>query len=135
MKKRKPIILLFCISLLGIILGFYLKDALHNGACFSFNTFCLNLMDSGYAIHIGSISIAFTSILLIIFPSTYTSWKKFASFFIPSAVFIFFIFPRPGHWDPITPHPETVARWINYFYLIISMGIIFLTLFIKKFRK
>jgi len=68
----------------------------------------------------GGLALSVVFALLLLIPSGFAVWKKFAIWFVPLAVLLFIFYPEPGAWDFLSPMPEQLFQWVSIFYVAVS---------------
>lgn len=76
------------------------------------------------AILYGSLGLFLVFILLLLIPTSFSAWKRFAIWYIPLAAVLFVIWHDPRGFD-ITPPPVVAYKFISAIYVIVSTIIIF----------
>ena len=128
MNTRKITFLLLILSLVGWGVAIFLLKFYDCGN----SIFCYNLTTTSFSLYYGMLALAFVFLVLTFIPKAFPAWKKFARWFIPIAVVIFIFYPDPGSGDYFSPYPEQVFQWISTLYVLISILIIFGSLFRNK---
>ena len=139
MKVKTINSVLFLLSVIGLLGGFVLKNAIKLGICYAnfntntFDTSCINLTGSIETPLIYSMTaLAVVFFILLFVPQAFSRWWKFAIWYVPLAtVFILWSAPN-GSFIEIGPTPEQAALWFGGFYLFVSLIIVALTLRKKK---
>jgi len=119
-SKKSIIISLLALSLIGSGLGFFLLKVYDCGA----SVFCYNLGTKAFALYYGMPALAFVFLILLLLPQAFSTWKKFAIWFVPLAAILFAVYPEPGSGDLFSPYPEQVFQWVSALYIIASLVII-----------
>lgn len=82
------------------------------------------LVRLGKSLIYGMGALAVVFLLLFFVPQAFSTWKKFAIWFVPLAAIIFIVYPEPGSGDFISPYPEQVFQWVSALYVLVSLVII-----------
>ena len=120
MSTKKITSLFLIISLIGWGIGIFLLKFYDCGN----SIFCYNLTTRSFALFYGMSALALVFLLLAFLPQAFSTWKKFAVWFIPLAALLFIFYPNPGSGDYFSPYPEQVFQWVSVLYVVISAGII-----------
>lgn len=120
MQKRKKIFFGFVVSLIFLVIGFYLLKVYNCGYSIS----CYNLISISKALIYGMSALALVFLALLILPNAWPAWKKFAKWYIPIAALVFIFYQGPGAMDLFSPYPEQVYKWIGIIYVAVSAVII-----------
>ena len=129
MKTRKLASGLLVLSLVGFGIGYILTNSIKYGLCIAnaivFDASCVNFYERvGDPLYYGMGALAIVFLVLLALPQAFSTWKKFAIWFVPLAALLFTIYPDPGSGDLFSPYPEQVFQWVSGFYILISLLII-----------
>ena len=131
----KKIIPFFVVSLIGFIIGFILTNSVKFNLCLHTQYNCREFFNNiGDPLFFGSIALSIIFLVLLFVPRAWSTWKKFALWFIPLAALLFSWYPDPGSGDYFSPYPEQVFQWVSAVYIGVSLGIISISL-VNDWRK
>jgi hypothetical protein len=129
--QRKLQISLLGLSVVGIGLGYVLFHAYRFGIC-GVTLFCANLMDKGNALFYGMQGLAVIFALLLLVPTAFQAWKKFAIWYIPFMFIYFAMYKNEGFFS--IPEKDIYAFFTGV-YVLISVVIIAISALIKRQKK
>lgn len=93
----------------------------------SYSVGCYNLIfNVAHPVMYGGAALTVVFVLLYAFPQAFSTWKKFAVWFVPLAALLFIFYPDPGSGDLLSPMPEQLFQWISVLYVAVSSLIIIL---------
>lgn len=116
---------LFVVSVLALVVGFVLTNAVVFNICTHDDYACRGLLNEiGDPLLYGSGALAVVFLALLYFKKAVPAWKKFAVWFVPLATLLFIFYPEPGAGDLFSPYPESVFKWVSGFYILISAIIV-----------
>lgn len=119
MNTKKRSLSLLAVSSLGLIFGYLvLQTELQASAAGD------ALIKTGTILVYGCGALACVFLLLSVVHEAFSSWKKFAIWFVPLAALLFVFYPVPGSGDLFAPDPEQIYQWVSVAYVLISLGII-----------
>lgn len=133
---RIVIISLLMVSMLTAIAGYIFANSYTFGVChadYATNTFDVSchifFNKLGDPIQYGFTALSIIFALLVFFPVAFSSWLKFAIWYVPLAAILFAIAPTPGGGigaapSVIGPSPEQIYLWGSAIYVLVSMVII-----------
>lgn len=112
-------------SLFLFLLGLIFTSSVELGICIANETVtdaqCINYFERvGDPMLYGGLALSIVFALLLLAPSTFGVWKRFAVWFIPLATLLFIFYPEPGAWDFLSPMPEQLFQWVSIFYVAVS---------------
>jgi uncharacterized membrane protein required for colicin V production len=126
MSYRKKMLVLSVLSLVGFLIGVILTSAYGAGLCGEIR-YCFDPYDEtiGQPLGIFSMVIFILSIIfLFIHEQIFTSWLRFAKYYIPISLVLIFLSPITavgiGAFDQ-----ELVTWWLAGIFFVASIGIIF----------
>lgn len=123
MNQKLLTLVIFGISLLGTVCGYYLKEAYKFNICEA-STSCIKLMTNGEGLFYGSIALVLISGVLLFLPRAFNIWKKFAIWATPIIALIFVFYEDPYGLDFVSPDSEVLFKWVSGIYVAISLVII-----------
>ena len=138
MNTRKSVLGLLILSFTGFGIGYILTNSIQFKICtvneVITDASCINFYERiGDPLFYGMPALALVFFILLFLPQAFSTWKKFAIWFIPLATLFFIFYPDPGSGDLFSPYPEQVFKWVSILYVVISILIILKSL--KKVKK
>jgi len=123
--KNKYILILFILSLVGFGIGYILTNSTIFNLCLHDQYACRALLNRiGDPLFYGMGALALVFFILLFVSHAFSTWKKFAIWFVPLVTLLFIFYPDPGSGDLFSPYPEQVFQWISGLYILISVVII-----------
>lgn len=134
-SSQQYILLLLVLSLVSIGIGYLAYSSYQTGICFAdystnaFDVRCHEFFDKfGLSLLYGSSALALVFLALSFVPQSISTWKRFAIWYIPIATILFIVWQEPRGFDPLTPYPEQVYKFLSIVYVVVSLFIIGRTL-------
>lgn len=127
--KNKQILIPLVLSIVGFVVGYILTNSIKFGICISNNVvtdaLCINLYERiGDPLFYGAGALAIVFFVLFFTSYAFSTWKKFAVWFVPLSALLFIFYPEPGSGDLFSPYPEQVFQWVSGLYVITSLILI-----------
>lgn len=140
MNTRKINFLFLIVSLMGFGVGYILTNSIQFKICTATKIItdagCINFYERiGDPFFYGMSALALIFLILLIFPNTFSTWKKFAIWFIPLATLLFIFYPDPGSGDFFSPYPEQVFQFVSVLYVVISVIVVVLRIIRNRLRN
>ena len=130
MKPKHLTLILLFFSLVGIGVGYFLKNSIEVGLCLVSEPTCINqLTQIGNALFYSMQAVALVFLLLFFVPQAFGAWKKFAIWYLPIMFIYFAIYENSGFFS--IPE-EQVYRFFSIVYAVVSIVIIALISARKK---
>jgi|APHig6443717497_1056834.scaffolds.fasta_scaffold253420_1 hypothetical protein len=124
MDYKKKVAWGIIISVVGILIGYYLSSPIKHFVCTK--TWCTKIIggDVGMPLFLFSIALFFIFfIFLFIKEEIFNYWKKFAKIFLPVAIILIVI--TPTQYGGFVGIDKEMVTWIlSVLFFIISIGII-----------
>lgn len=112
-------------SLLLCAVGIALSNSTLLSICTASDYACrdiLNKIGDPLFYGMGAFSIIFFALLMI--PRAYRTWQRFAVWYLPFAISLFFFYRDPGSGDLFSPYPEQVYQWVAGIFVVLSLVVI-----------
>ena len=135
-STKKITFWLLILSFVGLGVGYVFKNSTELGLCLVSEPTCINNFTwIGNGLFYGMSALSLIFFILIFTQQAFSTWKKFAIWFIPLVTLLFIFYPDPGSGDYFSPYPEQIFRWVSILYVVISILIIALKTIRQRSEK